>query len=226
MLRVGTLETAVADALRRQIIEGSLVGGADLRVRDLAAKFQVSATPVLAALKRLEVEGYVAVNARRGASVSSLSAEDLEELTVMRSALEHYAVGLSVPRADQSTVQAMKRHISETKYLLDAGDPDAYELFEIDRRFHMALYEACGRPTLLAKVQQLRERSMAYMVTAALEIGTHQRASLRTHEVLVREVEAGHTERAALLVEEHISSLRDRVLPILQKRDKEQEGRS
>jgi len=220
-LRIETLETAVADTLRREIIAGSPPGGSELRVRELAARFHISATPVLAALKRLEAEGYLTVNARRGVSVAVLSADDLEELTVMRAALERYAVELAVPLASEATIRAMRRRLLEATSLLEVGSASVDELFELDTQLHMSLYEATGRPTLVSKIQQLRERSTAYMFTAALGIANHQRASNEVHEALVLAVANGDASAAAEMIVDHITSLRDRVLPILQQRTQE-----
>lgn len=221
MLRIETLETAVADALRREIIAGSPPGGSELRVRELAARFHISATPVLAALKRLEAEGYLMVNARRGVSVAVLSADDLEELTVMRAALERHAVELAVPLAGEATIRAMRRRLLEATSLLEVGSASDDELFELDRQLHMSLYEATGRPTLVSKIQQLRERSTAYMFTAALGIANHQRASNEVHEALILAVANGDASAAAEMIVDHITALRDRVLPILQRRTQE-----
>jgi DNA-binding GntR family transcriptional regulator len=226
VLQVETLETSFAASLRHDIIAGIIPGGTELRSRELAVRFGISSSPVLAGLKRLEAEGFVTVNARRGVVVAVLSPEDVEELTVMRVAIERYAVEIAVPLATDATIRAMRRRLHETKSLLEVGPADAYELFELDRQFHMALYEATGRPTLVLKIQQLRERAMAYMVTAELEVALHQVESDQVHEAVVEAVTRKDSTAAAQLIVDHITALRQRVLPILRQRERVAEASS
>ena len=61
----------VAALIREQIITGELPAGAQLRQRDLAARCQVSQTPVREAMRRLESEGLVIGDTHRGFTVAS-----------------------------------------------------------------------------------------------------------------------------------------------------------
>ena len=160
----------MADALRREISAGSPPGGTELRVRELAARFHISATPVLAALKHLEAEGYLTVNARRGVSVAVLSTDDLEELTVMRAALERYAVGLAAPLAGEATIRAMQRRLRKQRPCSSWLGQRRRAIRGWTRNCTCRSTRPRGARTLVSKIQQLRERSTAYMFTAALGI--------------------------------------------------------
>jgi DNA-binding transcriptional MocR family regulator len=64
VLQVETLETSFATSLRHDIIAGIIPGGTELRSRELAVRFGISSSPVLAGLKRLEAEGFVEISDR------------------------------------------------------------------------------------------------------------------------------------------------------------------
>ena len=59
----------VHEALRAAILDGSLPAGERLRQEDVARRWDVSATPVREAFRRLESEGLVAYEANRGVVV-------------------------------------------------------------------------------------------------------------------------------------------------------------
>ena len=64
-----TMPDAIAAALRRAVIEGALQDGAVLRQADLSTKFGVSRVPIREALLKLQAEGLVEVQPRRGTVV-------------------------------------------------------------------------------------------------------------------------------------------------------------
>jgi DNA-binding GntR family transcriptional regulator len=202
--RSDTLDVTIADELRREIVERSLTSASPLRVRDLAARFGVSTTPVLAALKRLEVEGYVLVDARRGVRVAELSSEDLEELLVMRVAIEAFATNLAIPKADETVLKRMRRLLLHMEAMLDSGDSDQGELLELDRRFHMTLYGAAGRPSLLTKIGALRSRSEVYLFHDVADLDDHRRTSQAAHSRILEAAARGDLSASLELITSHI----------------------
>jgi len=83
-----SLATAVADKLREKILNGELREGQQLRQDAIAAELRVSRIPVREALRQLEAEGLVTIIPHRGAVVSALSLEEIEELFEIRAVLE------------------------------------------------------------------------------------------------------------------------------------------
>lgn len=90
-----SVQELVLFELRRQIYSGNLKAGQRLIVRELAEMLQVSATPIRLALTQLASEGFVRiVGPRRGVEVCRITADEVEELYLMRIALEKLAVHL------------------------------------------------------------------------------------------------------------------------------------
>src|SRR3977135_603425 len=73
------LREHVHDVLRRAIIAGELPSGTILKERQMAAQLGVSTTPLKEALRRLEGEGLVATEPRRGIRVTFDAAPAGEE---------------------------------------------------------------------------------------------------------------------------------------------------
>ena len=82
----------VLDELREAISSGKLPPGTRLKERDLAERFELSRGPIREAVRALAYEGLVTVRPNRGAVVSSINAEDVLEVYVLRAVLGSVAI--------------------------------------------------------------------------------------------------------------------------------------
>src|SRR6478672_11182087 len=82
----------VLSELRRVIASGQVPPGSAIPLDDVAAFFGVSLIPVREALKTLLGEGLLEHQPRLGYTVTALSAAELDELYVVRGALEAAAL--------------------------------------------------------------------------------------------------------------------------------------
>lgn len=140
----------VADAIRELIDRGEVGPGAVLRQRDLAARFNVSPTPVREALRRLEAEGLVANEVHRGATVVRPTDENKAEIYGIRSVLEPYAASLACERATPEDVAA----IASLHEQIAALAPDDPHIVELNRQFHRCIYEASRSALLISLIRQ------------------------------------------------------------------------
>jgi DNA-binding GntR family transcriptional regulator len=89
---------ALADALRREILDGELPAGSRLRERELCETYGVARHSLRAALRALQTQGLVRIEQHRGASVAELSSDDVRWLYELRAALELEAAHLALER--------------------------------------------------------------------------------------------------------------------------------
>ncbi len=66
--------------IRHMLYTKELVPGQKIAYRDLAEKLQLSPTPIIQALKWLELQGFVTHEANRGYYMAPFSLEEIEEL--------------------------------------------------------------------------------------------------------------------------------------------------
>jgi len=90
---------ALAATLRARILDGVLPGGARLREQELAGTHDVARHTVRAALRALQAEGLVVIEAHRGARVAFLGPGEVQGLYELRQVLETGAVRLHHDRA-------------------------------------------------------------------------------------------------------------------------------
>lgn len=137
--------TAFVEAtLRTAILSGRLRGGTPLRQEDLAAAFGVSRMPVREALRQLEAQALLDFVPHKGAVVTEISAADAADTYAIRMALEPAALERSIPNLTETDFERAENLIDEMDNEQDPG-----RMGELNRRFHMTLYGAAGRPKLI-----------------------------------------------------------------------------
>src|SRR5262245_10379716 len=99
-----TIAAAAADALRRRILDGEFAAGTQLRQDALAqalgtSRIRVGAggIPVREAVLQREAEGLVTILPHRGAVVTKLSLNEIEEMFELRALLEPRLLRRSAP---------------------------------------------------------------------------------------------------------------------------------
>src|SRR5215831_15981498 len=89
--------------LKKTILEGEFQAGDRLIERELAAKLNISRTPIREALFRLESQGFVKTVPRKGVVVTNISENEVIEVFTILSSLEVLAVKLAAQKMDKST---------------------------------------------------------------------------------------------------------------------------
>jgi DNA-binding GntR family transcriptional regulator len=158
-----TAAESVTRVLRQAILDGVLSGGSMLRQEELARKFGVSRVPIREALLKLEGEGLVETQPRRGVVVTALSAEDFEEILEMRVALESLALRWAAPRFRPEDAAAVREILARAEAGLHAaGGANLLHEFEsrwgdLNWEFHRRLYLPGNRPRLMATLENLHQ---------------------------------------------------------------------
>lgn len=133
--------------LRRVIASGRVPPGSPLPLDDVAAFFGVSLIPVREALKTLLGEGLLEHQPRLGYTVTALSPAELDELYVVRGALEAAAIEAAVRNssaADHARARAVHNAMADA---VSAADVAGFQ--RASREFHDALLAPCRMPRLL-----------------------------------------------------------------------------
>lgn len=158
--KIKTANSIVYESLRQQIFEGDIYPGSWLREQDLVEEFNVSRTPIREALRRLESEGLVESVPFRGVKVASLNPEDIWEEYTVRIALESLAFELAVSNMSDETIQEVEQMVLKMEKMLDQRKLDAF--LEINRIFHLTLYNLSGSRRLVSMIESSWNRENLY----------------------------------------------------------------
>jgi DNA-binding GntR family transcriptional regulator len=154
------LADEVADRIREAIFNGAYAPGAQLREVELASALDVSRGPVREALLRLEREGLVRSAWHRGATVTTLSPQDLAELDSLRSALEPLAVEQVIAHASDEEIADIEQ-AAERMARVD----DEHEMVRRDIEFHDLVYAAARHRRLQEAWQAIRSQVHLFLLT-------------------------------------------------------------
>ncbi len=122
---VRSLRDLAYEGIRDAILSGALQPGERVKERDVAAQMGVSTTPVKEALRRLEQEGLVVAQPRRGAVVSTLARIPVDEIEEIRGSLESMAARLAADRMTDAEIERLRTLVGEMAELtLEMREPE------------------------------------------------------------------------------------------------------
>lgn len=203
----------VADAIRRQILQGVIKGGAALRQDALAKEFNVSRIPVREALLTLEAEGLVEFEAHKGAYATELSAPKILELFELRVLLECHILAAAIPNLTTEQLDDAQKLLIKLDHLLDTSSQiDHWS--DHNYAFHRALYEAADKPETMALITHLNTQSDRYVRIHLLHASGVQKAEAEHGELLAL-CRTGDITAACDLLRRHILVAADDIVGLL-----------
>jgi len=188
-------------ALRERILRGDYPDGEPLRQDALADELGVSRIPVREALRQLEAEGLVTFNPHRGAVVSTLSLEEIEELFELRADIECELLRRAIPSTTAPDLARATDVLDEFDAALDAGESERWG--PLNWRFHSALYMPARRNLTMGVLQKLHQHSDRYFRMHVVLARGGARANLE-HRQITDAVREQDVKTALGLLRKHI----------------------
>ena len=154
--RARTLTTvdALTETLRRRILDGDLQPGTPLREEALSAEYEVARHSLRSALRTLQGDGIVEIEANRGARVKSLSPDDVRGLSELRMALELESARMALERGGGSLPASVHRSAERLAALCRAKRPVWGTVAEAHEALHHEIVLAAASPRLAAAHEQ------------------------------------------------------------------------
>jgi DNA-binding GntR family transcriptional regulator len=211
-LKHRTLSSAIVDQLRQEILDGAYPAGTQLRQDALAEAFGVSRIPVREALFLLEAEGFVHMVPHKGAVVSALSLDEINDVFDLRVTLEARLLAGSVAHLTDSDLDGAARLADAFEQAMAAGDIARWGVLNAD--FHMALYAGAMLPRTVAVVTGLLQTSDRY-TRLQLSRGSFLDRSCEEHRGLVELCRRRESAEACSLLRSHIENVRRDLLQVL-----------
>ena len=193
------LSEQVYRRIKTEIREGALRSGQRLKEVELAARLEVSRTPVREAIRRLASEGLIELGAGRGMAITTLDRRQVAELYDLRAALEGTAARLAAQNASPTDLAALAR-------LAAAGAEidDPREMARLNRHFHETIREAARNRYLDLSLAQLSD-SLALLPGTTFEAPGRAEGAREEHAAILAAIEARDGERAETLARRHIA---------------------
>lgn len=216
-----TIASMTVEALRERILRGDYPEGEPLRQDALADELGVSRIPVREALRQLEAEGLVTFSPHRGAVVSSLSLDDIDELFELRAEIECDLLRRAIPKMTAEQLDRATDVLDEFQEALAAGEATRWG--PLNWHFHAALYAPAERKFTMGVLQKLHQHSDRYFRMEVLLARGGERAN-DEHRAIAAAVAKKDTKLAQQLMRAHILGAGRSLVELLQEQRGEKGG--
>ncbi len=208
-MKDGLIRHKVYDRLRADILSCTLPPGQEFREGDLAKQFGVSKSPIRDALQRLELEGLVEIEPRRGHRVAPISVADAEDILGLREVLETGALRMIVAEASDAELADLDR-------LREADTNDLRAFAAYNRTFHQAICTATGNRRLAASAAGLMEAYDRLCIVSLSSTGLPEVMSmteaLADHNAIIDALQARNASAAVRASARHVKKSRQSVM--------------
>ncbi|MGU7784794.1 GntR family transcriptional regulator [Burkholderia sp. PU8-34] len=196
-----SLASDIRATLQGEIETGKLAPGTPIDERALAARFDVSRTPVREALQHLAARDLVVISPRQGMTVARLSVAKVRSMLEYIGELEALCARFSARRASNELRDALDRALLACQQA--AADGNAAEYAAANAAFHDAIYDGSRNECLADQIRAARRQSERYRV-ADFRNRTQISRSLQEHLEIARAIQAGDEARAADAMLRHV----------------------
>lgn len=190
-------------SLHKAIIDGELAPGARLIEEEIAEYYNVSRTPVRAALSRLQVERLASRSTTKGLAVAQLSPEEIEDVYTVRASLEGLAARLSAYVALPQEIERLEGLQAEIDVRTSAGEID--RIVQLNFEFHRELHTIAKNSTLKIFMEQISSILKRYSRTTITQPGRAEKA-IAEHHALIAAVKARDADAAEKIARTHMEN--------------------
>jgi len=196
-----SLHDELSDRLREMIVTGDLEPGSKVPEQNLAAKFGVSRTPLREALKVLASEGLITLTPNKGATISQLTLEDLEEAFPVMGALEALSGELACQHISDAGIAAIRQ--LHDQMIIHYQAQEMPEYFRCNQEIHNQILAAAGNATLTSMYRSLSGRVRRARYVANISKMRWQQA-VSEHEEIIAALSARNGAALSEVLKRHL----------------------
>ncbi len=199
--------------LRDQILSGNYSAGMRLKPESVSQVLGISSMPVREAIRQLDAEGLVTIQPNRGASITSLTLDEILEVFEMRAVLEGLAIRTAVPNIGSDQLADLAALCDR----MDRARGKPAEWIPRHNDFHDALCMMSGRPRLAKQITQARNAVRPYLLMY-MNVFPDSPTGFE-HGPLMDVIGRGEPREADEIMQLHIMSHAEELVEFLRKKD-------
>lgn len=200
-----TLADAATEKLRTLIGDGALAPGERLTEADLSARLGISRIPLREALRALAGEGLVAIEPHKGAVVTPVTPEEVDEVFPVLAALEGAAGELAALRMGEAERQEIARLHAAMLAAHKAGRRKQF--LAHNETIHDRIVAAAANPTLASLHRALSLRLKRIRYVAQVEERSWEQ-SVAEHAAMMEALARRDGRALGAALREHLASKR------------------
>ena len=187
--------------IRDAITFGDLKPGERLVEEKICEMFKVGRTPLREALRQLQMEGCVDVLPNKGAMVSKISVQDIENIYSLIAIMEGFAVEVAAKNIQSNDIKMLSNLLN--KLNIDGRKGNYRKWIERNSLFHSYFPKLSGNRYLSEMVESLRKRVYIYRFIA-ITIPNHIEDYISAHEKILKAIANGESKAAGIAMKKHV----------------------
>jgi len=204
--------------IRRMFFLNEIIPGQKISYGDLAKRLEMSTTPVIQALKRLEYQGLVRHEPNRGYYTENVSLKEIIEIYEFRELIETSLLPKTISRIDQKGLKMLEKALGN--HLDAVRDIYLKERLLKDMEFHLVLATLSGCTIQINTLKSLfdllylKYRGNILFVTPMDTVDSE-------HIKLYEYIADSNLEGATRVLKQHISNVKDHAIISIERIKKE-----
>ncbi|MEX1040751.1 MAG: GntR family transcriptional regulator [Pirellulaceae bacterium] len=204
----GSRRSNLVQRLLRAIFAGELEPGQRLRLERLAARFELSVTPVREALVELAGIGLVELQPNRGAVLLPFGRKELGEILQVRRILECEAARSACGRIPSDTLRQLEQRFKQME-TAPRGSDWSHRTRELDTELHELIASSCGNGRLAYEINRYT------VIYRTLRDARHEHRNARAnyeemnenseHLLIVQAMIEGDADKASQAMAAHVN---------------------
>lgn len=202
-----TIKDQVYHILKNDICDRYYKPGQWLQEKELAARLNVSRSPVREALRELASDGLVTEIPNKGVFVRRFSPKDISDIFDMRVMLENYCISHSPARLTAELTDELLRFIPALKAAHDEYHLEEY--IDIDTDLHRFIIRLGGNAIVENSYNGISSMIQPFRIYSLTDVQRFD-DSVVEHTNMIRSIADGDVEKAAQANRQHLEfALRD-----------------
>ena len=215
-----SLHLELVERIRPLIVESQLKPGDKVPEKELCERFRVSRTPMREALKVLAAERLVRLEPNRGAWVTKVTMEEVEEVFPILGVLEALSGELACTNITDAEIHHIRR--LHDQMMESYRDRNLTGYFKVNQEIHRAILLAAKNQSLTNSCQALSARMQRARYAANLSEERWANA-VGEHEQIIHSLEARDGKQLGEILRQHMKNKQESVLKWLRKANADQE---
>lgn len=204
-----TLSDKAYQIIKQAIIANELRPGDLLTEEKLAEQLQISRTPIKAALARLIYEEFAYVNENKNVVVLEVSAQDVNDITVVRISLEPVVISSLEGKITDKKIKYLEAINQKQRISFENGKNE--EFLALDYEFHTKLAEYTENQYLMQMVGKANLVVRRFLSLSGPGVKSNMKA-IEEHEEIVKCLKNSEFSLAKEAMNKHLGNVRDRFL--------------
>lgn len=187
--------------IRERIIDGTFRPSQHLVEVQLAEEIGVSRNTIKKVLLQLSEEKLVAIEDNKGASVASLSIDEIQQYYEVRCSLEMIVVRSAASIISDEDLDLLKSLYAEMLILKDNDDIDAYSAH--NRMFHDVIYRASDKKIAVDMIRGIKNQMIRFQFRTMVVPGRADN-SIKEHKALLEAMINHDPDAAVSAIQAHL----------------------